>query len=294
MSGTHRSGYVAIVGRPNAGKSTLLNAILGTKLAIATHKAQTTRHRILGIHSDDDSQICFLDTPGVIEPRYRLQEVMMGTVRAATADADLILHLVDVRYPDDAVPVRDTLLNAGKAVILGLNKTDAAEPDTIARAETRLTDGARYAAVHRLSARTGEGVPELLALLKTRLLPGPAFYPKDQLSEHPERFFVAELVREQIFLQYQEEIPYSCAVEILEYKEGEDIDHIMADIIVARDSQKGILIGKKGSALKKLGTAARAQIEAFIDKRVHLQLFVKVRDNWRDKDAHLRGFGYME
>jgi GTP-binding protein Era len=292
MSDAHKSGYAAIVGRPNAGKSTLLNSLLGVKLAIATHKAQTTRHRILGIYSDDDRQILFLDTPGIIDPRYKLQEAMMKAVTSATRDADVVLHLVDVRYPDDVEIVQKQLGGVGKPVILGLNKCDLADADTIAKAKTTLTAAFKYAEVLELSAKMNSGLDTLLDAITRRLLPFPPLYPKDQLSENPEKFFVAELIREQVFLQYSEEIPYSVAVDIVSYEEAPEIDHIHADIVVSRDSQKGILIGKGGIALKRLGTAARKSIEEFTGRRANLQLFVKVREKWRDKDAFLRGFGY--
>lgn len=293
MSTPHKAGYVAIIGRPNAGKSTLLNALLGVKLAIATHKAQTTRHRILGIHSDESSQILFLDTPGVIDPRYKLHEAMMAAVASATRDADVVLHLVDLRFPDDVTLVTKSLHSLRKPVVLGLNKTDLAGEVAITAARDTLMKGFRYEAVVELSARNGAGLDTLLAELTSRLPACPPLYPKDQLSEHPERFFVAELIREQVFLLYEEEIPYEVAVEIASFQETPEIDHIHADLVVSRDSLKGMLIGKGGSALKKLGTRARLQIEEFTGRRVNLKLFVKVRDKWRDKDAFLRGMGYL-
>jgi len=294
MSGMpHRAGYVAIVGRPNAGKSTLLNALLGVKLAIATHKAQTTRHRILGIHSDAHSQILFLDTPGVIDPRYKLHEAMMAAVASATRDADVVLHLVDLRFPEDVALVTKSFPSLTKPVILGLNKADLADEAAIAASKETLMKGFPYAAFVELSARNGTGLDALMSELTARLPVCPPFYPKDQLSEHPERFFVAELIREQVFLLYEEEIPYEVAVEIASYQETDEIDHIHADLVVSRDSLKGMVIGKGGAALKKLGTRARLQIEEFTGRRVNLKLFVKVREKWRDKDAFLRGMGYM-
>lgn len=294
MSDTpHRAGYVAIVGRPNAGKSTLLNALLGVKLAIATHKAQTTRHRILGIHSDDNSQILFLDTPGVIDPRYKLHEAMMAAVASATRDADVVLHLVDLRFPEDVALVTKSFPTLKKPVILGLNKSDLADEAAITASKETLMKGFPYAAVVELSARNGTGLDALMSELTARLPVCPPFYPKDQLSEHPERFFVAELIREQVFLLYEEEIPYEVAVEIASYQETDEIDHIHADLVVSRDSLKGMVIGKGGTAIKKLGTRARLQIEEFTGRRVNLKLFVKVREKWRDKDAFLRGMGYM-
>lgn len=291
----HRSGYVALIGRPNAGKSTLMNALVGSRLSIVTHKAQTTRNRVIGILSDEDSQIIFLDTPGIIEPKYKLQEVMMGYVTKSVDDADLVLLLVDAGNKKKEYQLfLDRLKNVQKKVILIVNKIDLATQEEVNTLIEELKSEFRFKDIIAISALTQTGVLELRNQLKAWMKPEPPFYPKEMLSEHPERFFVTELIREQLFLQYEQEIPYSCAVDILQYKETEEIDYIDADIIVERESQKGILIGKKGLKLKQLGMASRKEIELFIGKRIHLKLFVKVREKWREKDHFLRGLGYSK
>jgi GTPase len=290
--GNHRAGFVAIIGRPNAGKSTLLNALLEFKLAIATHKAQTTRHQILGILSEPGMQIVFLDTPGIIEPEYKLQETMMQTVSRSARDADLLVHLVDATRPADEQRVLGYLQSAHKPVVLVINKTDKASEAQLQATEQTCRNMYEYKAVFRISAQKGDGIEEMKFALGALLPLSPPLYPPDQLSEHPVRFFVSELIREQIFLQYAQEIPYSCTVTISEFREEEKMDHIHAEIIVNRDSQKGILIGKGGIKLKKLGIRSREQIEQLTGKKANLQLFVKVREKWRDKDSYLRGYGY--
>jgi GTP-binding protein Era len=289
---SHKSGYIAIAGKPNAGKSTLLNAILGSKLSIVTPKAQTTRHQITGIYSDDDSQIIFLDTPGLIEPKYKLQEMMMRFADRARKDADVILLIVD---PDDAEiskVVRDYLTSLNQPLILVINKMDQFDNDRIQQVEEELSKKLKPEHVAHISALQGMGVSELLDQIKELLPEGPPYYPPDQLSEHPVRFFAAELIREQVFLQFEQEIPYSVTVEIVQYDSREDLDYINADIIVNRNSQKGMLIGKGGSAIKKLGSAAREGIEEFVGRKVFLDLHVKVRDKWRNKENMLRHLGY--
>ena len=289
---SYRAGFVAIIGRPNAGKSTLLNAVLEFKLAIATHKAQTTRHQILGILSEEQGQAIFLDTPGVIDPKYKLQEIMMQTVTRSTRDADAIVHLVDgSRIPEEDM-VWEYLRSARKPALLVLNKMDISDEAQLDAAEKICIEQYPYKSVCRISA--GKSL-ELDALKKQifELLPqSPPLFPEDQLSEHPVRFFVSELIREQIFLLYDQEIPYSCTVTISDFKEDATIDHIHAEIVVNRDSQKGIIIGKGGSMLKKLGTRARIQIEELTGRKANLQLFVKVREKWREKDSYVRGYGY--
>ncbi len=288
----HRSGYVAIMGKPNAGKSTLMNALVGEKLSIATHKPQTTRHRVIGIFSDEDHQIIFLDTPGLINPKYALQRSMVQSAEKAGRDADMVLFLVETgedRIPEEAF---ESLKKMNKPIILGINKIDRDASGSYESLITELSAKVPFRAVFRLSAIRGDGLEELMAYLKEQLPPGPAFYPKEDLSEHPERFFVEELIREQIFLQYRQEIPYNAAVSILRYDDQVDLVTIEADIIVGRDGHKGILIGKGGEALKKLGTASRLEIEQFIGKHVHLKLFVKVRPDWRDHEGFVRSYGY--
>lgn len=288
----HKSGYAAIIGKPNAGKSTLMNLILGSKISITTHKAQTTRHQIVGIHSDEDSQIIFLDTPGVISPKYELQKAMMKTVERARSDADVILFIFDPldHHPTD--DVIEMIKSINKPVYLVVNKMDTAARGKAEKMVAGIEDRMKIRAVHYVSALTGKGVPELVDDIKKAILPGPPFYPKEDLSEHPVRFFVSELIREQIFLQFHQEIPYSCTVEVVSYDAEPDIDRIHADIIVNQKSQKGMLIGKKGSAIKELGIEARKTIEEFIGKQVYLELHVKIREKWREKEGMVRHLGY--
>lgn len=289
---SHKSGYVAIIGKPNAGKSTLMNFILGSKISITTHKAQTTRHQIVGIYSDEDTQVVFLDTPGVISPKYELQKAMMKTVERARSDADVILFIHD---PTDKHPTDDVIeliKSINKPVLLVVNKMDAADEEKARQSAKEIQDQLKLKSIHYISATAGTGINSLLEDIRTSLMPGPPFYPKEDLSEHPVRFFVSELIREQIFLQFHQEIPYSCTVEIASYDADVDIDHIHADIIVNQKSQKGILIGKGGAAIKQLGIEARKSIEEFIGKQVYLELHVKVREKWREKEGWVRNLGY--
>jgi len=288
----HRSGFVAIMGKPNAGKSTLMNALVGEKLSIATPKAQTTRHRVIGIFSDDDCQVIFLDTPGLINPKYALQRSMVQSAEKAGRDADIILFLVETgedRLPDEAF---ESFKRSGKPVVLGVNKIDRDPDKGYEKLIEELQVRHPFKEVFRLSALTGEGTEQLMDWVKQNIPLGPAFYPKENLSEHPERFFVEELIREQIFLQYRQEIPYNATVNIIQFDDQPDLATIEADIVVGRDGHKGIIIGKGGSALKKLGTAARVEIEQFVGKHVHLKLFVKVRSDWRDHEGFVRSYGY--
>lgn len=288
----HKSGYVAIVGKPNAGKSTLMNSILGSKISITTHKPQTTRHQIIGIHSEENLQIIFLDTPGIIHPRYELQKAMMSFVDRARNDADIVLFLVEAgenRMPDYAFDVFKTM---NKPVVLVVNKMDTSSREAEQEMVDDLTESYNFSEVVYISALTGEGVPNLMEVIYDNIKPGPPFYPKDMLSEQPVRFFVAELIREQLFVQFQQEIPYSSTVDVIQYDEREDMDYINAEIIVNRNSQKGILIGKGGKAIKELGKKSREAIEDFINKKVFLDLHVKVRDKWRDNPNMVRNFGY--
>jgi len=289
---THKSGYVAIIGKPNAGKSTLMNYILGSKISIATHKPQTTRHQVVGIFSNEDTQIVFLDTPGVISPKYELQKAMMKTVERARKDADLILFIFDPldKHPTDEVI--ELLRSINKPIYLLVNKIDIYDREKAENKVADLEKKLKLTAIHYVSALQGNGVEELIESIRAQLMPGPPYYPKDDLSEHPVRFFVSELIREQVFLQFQEEIPYSCTVEVIAYEEDADIDRISAEIIVNRKSQKGMLIGKGGTAIKNLGIKSRESIEEFIGKKVFLELHVKVREKWREKENWVRNLGY--
>ncbi|NNE46231.1 MAG: GTPase Era [Rhodothermales bacterium] len=291
-SGGHRSGYVAIVGKPNAGKSTLLNALLGQKLSIVTAKPQTTRHRVLGILSDAESQIIFLDTPGVIEPRYGLQESMMRSVRRAVVDADLILFIADVtRESPDTLSLAEL---GNVPAVLVLNKMDLIRSEDALPLVEKYTSLRTFADVVPVSARKKTNLDVLTEVITARIPEGPPFYPKDQVSEHPERFFVAEIIREKIFQKFGQEVPYSTQVNIVDFTEKSDSgkDIIDAEIVVERDSQKAILIGKNGAAVKEVGIRARKSIELFLERPVYLRLFVKVRKGWRDSDTQLRSFGY--
>ena len=269
-----------------------MNRILGSKISITTHKAQTTRHQVVGIYSDDVTQIIFLDTPGVISPTYELQKAMMKTVERARSDADVILFIFD---PTDSHPtdeVIELLRSINKPIILVVNKIDVINKEKADKKVAALKELLRFKSIHYVSALQGEGITELISDIRSLLIPGPPYYPKEDLSEHPVRFFVSELIREQVYLQFQEEIPYSCTVDVISYAEDVDIDRISAEIIVNRKSQKGMLIGKGGKAIKNLGIAARASIEEFIGKQVFLDLHVKVREKWREKENWVRNLGY--
>lgn len=288
----HKSGYAAIIGKPNAGKSTLMNRILGTKISITTHKPQTTRHQVVGIYSDDDTQIIFLDTPGVISPKYELQRAMMKTVERARKDADLILFIFD---PSDTHPtdeVIELLRTINKPILLIVNKMDVISKEKAEKKTALIAENLKLAGTHYVSALNGEGINDLIENIRTFLMPGPPFYPKEDLSEHPIRFFVSELIREQVFLQFHDEIPYSCTVNVINYEAGNDLDRINAEIIVNRKSQKGMLIGKGGEAIKNLGIKSRETIEELVGKQVFLDLHVKVREKWREKENWVRNLGY--
>ena len=287
----HKSGYVALIGKPNVGKSTLMNALLGHKLSIVTRKPQTTRHRVLGIYSDDHHQVIFLDTPGIIEPEYRLHEVMMGSVKNAIRDADLLLFLHEATQDKpDKVSLEWT---GDKPAFLVLTKMDLIPQEQALPLVESYEEIRAFEEIVPTSALNGYNIDKLRDLIRVHLPEGPPFYPKEMISEHPERFFVAEIIREKIFQQFHQEIPYSTQVNITTYEERPDEkDFIDAEIVVNRDSHKGILIGKGGQALKRLGTAARKDIEEFMQSPVYLQLHVKARKDWRDRDSYLRSYGY--
>ncbi|MBN2357746.1 GTPase Era [candidate division KSB1 bacterium] len=292
---TFRTGYVAIVGRPNVGKSTLINHLLQFKLAITTPKPQTTRHRIMGILTGDGYQIIFLDTPGLIDPDYRMQEVMMRAAQRAMADADIVLLIVEA---SETISARDEqiikdLQQGGGKLILAINKIDLLEKAKLLPLMDAFQQLCRFVAIIPICARTGENTDALLSQLVEVLPVGAPFYNEDEVTQHPERFFVSELIREKIFTHYGEEIPYSTAVVIDEFKENKGRkDYIKARIVVEKQSQKGIIIGKKGLALRRVGQEARAEIEQFLGRPVFLELWVAVREKWRKKDIHLREFGY--
>ncbi|MEM8598894.1 MAG: GTPase Era [Bacteroidota bacterium] len=290
-----RSGYVALVGAPNAGKSTLMNALLGTKLSIVTDKPSTTRHRVLGILTGDTHQVIFLDTPGVVKPRYKLHEHMMHDVERALADADLVLFLSDAekRSVADRALARLSDQIADTPCLLVLTKMDLISHEEALPLVEEYVALRAFDAVLPTSAVSGFNLDALRDAIVERLPQGPAYYPPDQLSEHPERFFIAEIVREQIFKQFRAEVPYSTQVNVTVYEEREgQKDFCDCEIVVERDAQKGILIGKRGAALKRLGAAARREIEAFTRRALYLQLHVKTRADWRNRDGFLRSYGY--
>ncbi len=292
-----RSGYVAVAGQPNVGKSTIVNRLLQFKLSITTPKPQTTRHRIMGILTGESYQIIFLDTPGLITPSYRLQEVMMETARRAVLDSDLLLFMVAAaaRPEERDREILAELAAARKPLLLGINKIDLVERGLLPALEQAWSALHPFTGIVPFSAHTGENCDLLLDTLTARLPAGVPFYDQDALTEHPERFFVSEIIREKIFAHFGEEIPYSTAVIIDEFREGrpERKDLIKARIVVERQSQKGIIIGRGGAMLRRVGEEARADIEAFLDRPVFLELWVAVRDKWRKNDTFLREFGYQ-
>lgn len=287
-----KSGFVNIFGKPNAGKSTLLNALIGEKLAIVSHKVQTTRHRIKAILTGPDHQIIFSDTPGIIEPKYKLHEKMMQAVKGSLADADVALLITDAREnPEESHLIFSSLKLKVPALVL-LNKSDAVSEDTIKATTEFFTQQPYCKQVIVISALKKKGIEELLATIIDLLPEGAPFYEGDDISDLPTKFFVSELIREKIFLLYGEEIPYHATVLVQEFKEKTTLIKIGADIIVQRDTQKGIILGEGGKMIKQLGTLARKDIEAFLDSKVFLELFVKVRPKWRDNEMQLKEYGY--
>lgn len=288
----HRAGFVNLIGNPNVGKSTLMNRLVGEKISIMTSKAQTTRHRIKGIVNGDDFQIVYSDLPGVLDPAYRMQEMMMRFVVDSLQDADIILYLIEcgeTRYNAELV---EKIKGLGIPVVLVLNKIDKYTEDQVAEARTYWTNIFPEADVFAVSALKGLNVDELRERIVALLPTCPPYFPKDALTDRPMRFFVSELIREQILLQYKKEIPYSVEVVVDSYKEEEDIIRIGATLFVERTTQKAIIIGSKGSAIKRLGTEARASIEDFLQKHVYLDLSVKVLKDWRNNELQMRKFGY--
>ncbi|MCH8122725.1 MAG: GTPase Era [Bacteroidetes bacterium] len=288
---SHRSGYAALIGEPNVGKSTLINALLGQKISIVTRKPQTTRHRVLGILSEDEFQLILLDTPGIIQPKYGLQRAMMRSVTGAAQEADVLVFIIDATR--QKIDFRTLDLIAGKPTILAVNKSDLVSQDQMLPLAQSYSEEAEFEEVIPISALKGKNLDRLVAAIVDRLPQGPPLYPKDVVSEHPERFFVAEIIREKIFEQFRQEIPYSCQVNVVSFEERkQEKTLIHADIVIERDSQKGILIGKKGAALKQIGIRARIDIEEFLGEPIFLNLFVKVRADWRNKEAFLKSYGY--
>ncbi|SFV35656.1 GTPase Era [Thermoflavifilum thermophilum] len=294
-----RSGFVSIIGRPNVGKSTLMNRFVGEKISIVTPKAQTTRHRIAGILSSENYQIVFIDTPGILDPAYKLQEKMMEAMHKAVQDADVVLYLTDITESPDEVKSRISSLQLQVPCMLAINKIDllksAAGEDKEQTVESFLQAYQAFPAVVKIlpiSAQEGWGLDQLLAALIEYLPEGQPYYPTDELTDKPMRFIVAEIIREKIFLLTREEIPYHTAVVIQSYEDKETLTRIRAEIIVSRESQKGIILGEKGRMIREIGRLAREEIEQMIGRKVFLELFVKVRPGWRENDRFLSSFGY--
>lgn len=299
MATAHTSGFVNIIGKPNVGKSTLLNALVGERMSIITNKPQTTRHRIFGIVSDDDYQVVFSDTPGYIEnPSYKMQESMNDFVRTSFEDADVVLFLVEIAdEPEESHPLLKAMKKLEVPVFLVLNKTDTAEKRAVADKVEAWSMLFEFTEVIPISALHKANTDKLFETLLKYLPEGPAYFPKDQFTDRPERFFVSEIIREKILEQYHQEIPYSAEVMIESFEDtftnsGEELARISALIFVNRKTQKSILIGKGGTAIKKLGTEARKSIEAFLERKVFLEMHVKVKEGWRDDDRMLKGLGY--
>ncbi len=296
-----KAGYVAILGKPNAGKSTLMNSILGQKLSITTNKPQTTRRKILGILSAEDYQIIFLDTPGILKPNYLLQEKMMESVSDSVKDADVIIFIVDLgidpegnSFNDDEI-VSQIINKSKNPKILILNKIDLSTQEKVQSLINKFEETKKFEKVIPISATIGINIQSVVQTIIELLPENPKFYPDDAVTNENERFFVSEIIREKILEQFQEEIPYSIEVVIADFKERENRkDFIQAEIVVEKDSQKGIIIGKQGAAIKKLGQVARTSIEEFLERPVYLELRVKVRKKWRSDEKMLRSFGYSK
>lgn len=291
----HKAGFVNIIGNPNVGKSTLMNAMVGERLSIITSKAQTTRHRIFGIVNDDHYQIVFSDTPGIIKPAYELQNSMMDFVKTAFTDADILIYMVEIgekELKDEAFFTK--IIHAKIPVLLLLNKIDKSNQELLESQVALWKEKVPNAELFPISAIENFNVQEVLNRIIELLPDSPPFYPKDQLTDKTERFFVNETIREKILVNYDKEIPYAVEVETEEFKEEENIIKIKSVIMVERETQKGIIIGHKGSALKKVGIQARADLEQFFAKQIHIEIFVKVNKDWRNNSFQLRRFGYNQ
>lgn len=289
----HNAGFVNIVGNPNVGKSTLMNQLVGERISIATFKAQTTRHRIMGIVNTDDMQIVFSDTPGVLKPNYKMQEMMLAFSESALADADVLLYVTDViENPEKNMEFLEKVKKMQIPVLLLINKIDQSDPKKLGDIVEKWHSLLPNAEILPISAKNKFGTDMLLKRIKELLPESPAFFDKDQLTDKPARFFVSEIIREKILLYYDKEIPYSVEVRVERFKEDEKRIHINAVIYVERDSQKGIIIGHQGIALKKVNTESRKALEKFFDKKIFLETFVKVDKDWRSSQRELDAFGY--
>lgn len=290
---SHKAGFVNIIGSPNVGKSTLMNKLVGERLSIITSKMQTTRHRILGILNADNYQIVFSDTPGIIDPGYKLHQNMMKFVSEAIKDADILIVMTDIYESTEKLKDRTAkLANLEIPVLVLINKIDQSDPDKLVEQVDAWKVLLPKAEILPISALHNLGADFILPRLIELLPESPPYYGKDELTDRNTRFFISEIIREKILLQFKKEIPYSCEVVIEEYKEDEKIVRIRANIMVSRDSQKGILIGHKGEKIKQLGIASRLDIEKFVDNKVHLELFIKVDKDWRNKEDKLKKYGY--
>jgi GTP-binding protein Era len=290
---SHKSGFVNIIGNPNVGKSTLMNALVGEKISIITKKAQTTRHRIMGIVNGEDFQIVYSDTPGILKPQYKLQESMMSFVNIALSDADMILYITDVNehnaFEGEYI---DRIKESGIPAIIAINKVDLSNQETLEKVVEEWHKAFPESPVIPVSGLKNFNLDSLLNAILAKLPEGPPFFPKDQLTDKYERFFASEIIREKILVNYKKEIPYSVEIEIESFEDQPKILKIRALIHVTRDSQKGIIIGHKGLMLKRVGTEARRDMEDFFKKKVFLELYVKVTKDWRDKPLALKRFGY--
>jgi len=289
----HKAGFVNIIGNPNVGKSTLMNVLIGEKLSIITHKAQTTRHRILGILNKDDYQIVFSDTPGIIKPTYKLQESMMNFVQSAFQDADVLIYMVEMgekQLKDKAL--FDKIRNTKIPLLLLLNKIDLSEQKEVEKQIKLWKERVPNAEILPISALNKFNMDKILERIIELLPVSPPYYDKDAITDKSERFFVSENIREKILKYYKKEVPYSVQVEVEEFEDEDDIIRIRAIIYVLRESQRGIIIGHKGVGIKRIGTEARRELERFFDKKIFLETVVKVKKNWRDDDRQLKSFGY--
>jgi len=289
---SHKAGFVSLVGKPNAGKSTLMNALVGEKMSIVTAKAQTTRHRILGVVNGPDHQIVFSDTPGMIKPVYDLQESMMNFVQGSLVDADLILLVTDINEKYDETEMIERIKKTNSPVAVLINKIDKSSEEWVNKKIEFWQEALQPTAIFAISAKLEHNVEAVSQFIMDNLPEHPPYYEKDTLTDKSERFFVSEIIREKVFKLYEQEIPYSTEVIVNSFKEEERIIRIAAEIIVERDSQKNIIIGTGGSMIKKVGTYARQDIEEFLQKKVFLELFVKVIPDWRSKKNYLKRFGY--
>ena len=290
----HKAGFVNIVGNPNVGKSTLMNLLVGERISIATFKAQTTRHRIMGILNTDEMQIVFSDTPGVLKPNYKLQESMLNFSESALADADVLLYVTDVvEKPDKNIEFIEKVRKMQVPILLLINKIDLSNQESLIKCVEEWHELIPQAEIIPISAISKFGVDVVMKRIKDLLPDSPPYFDKDQWTDKPARFFVTEIIREKILLYYDKEIPYAVEVVVEQFKEEEKSIHINAVIYVERDSQKGIIIGKQGKALKKVSTEARKTLEKFFQKSIYLETFVKVDKNWRSSDKELKNFGYQ-